>query len=211
MKIIVVGCGRMGTELILTLSKRGHEVVAVDTNPDAFTGISHIPHQIGVGFDRVVLENSGIASCDAVVACTNSDEVNAVVARVAKEFYQVPQVIARLYSSRKATIYDVLGIHTISTTTWGTQKALKMLEFKEMESIATVGNSEVEIIKVKAPSLLEGKALHTLETHGVRVVSIVRNNRAFIPHQNTEIHQEDLLFVAVDREHMNYLNDVMGL
>lgn len=214
MKIIIVGCGRMGLELVRTLSKKDYSIVAIDTNPDVFTGLPryhNVTYKVGVGFDREVLESADIQNASAIIACTNSDEVNAVVARISKEFYKVPQVIARLYSSNKAKIYDLFGIQTISTTEWGTRKALKMLEYMDFDSIATIGSSDVEIVKVTAPTLLDQKEVHVMEELGIKVVSILRNNNASIPNSKSKIEKGDILFVVVDSENITRLNKLLGL
>lgn len=214
MKVIVVGCGRMGLELVSSLSKKNYSVVAIDTNPDVFVGLPlyhNVTYKVGVGFDKEVLESAGIAEAASIVACTNSDEVNAVVARVAKEFYRVPQVIARLYSSKKARIYDLLGIQTISTTEWGTRKALKMIEFVDLDAIATIGSSDVEIVKVVAPMLLDQKEVSAIENMGIKVISILRNNKAKIPSAQSLIHKGDLLYIVVDGDNMIHLNQILGL
>lgn len=214
MKVIIVGCGRMGLELVSSLSKKNYSVVAIDTNPDVFVGLPqyhNVTYKVGVGFDKEVLESAGIGEASSIVACTNSDEVNAVVARVAKEFYRVPQVIARLYSSKKARIYDLLGIQTISTTEWGTRKALKMIEFVDLDAIATIGSSDVEIVKVVAPMLLDQKEVSAIENMGIKVISILRNNKAKIPNDQTLIHKGDLLYIVVDGDNMIHLNQILGL
>ena len=121
MKVIVVGLGRMGTGLSLNLAKKGHQVIVIDKDSEALDSLGknfNGERVEGLGFDKDILNKAKIDRVDAVVACTDSDEVNAVIARMAKNIYRVPKVIARLYDPKKADIYRRLGIQTISTTTW---------------------------------------------------------------------------------------------
>ena len=98
MKIIIVGCGRMGTELIHTLSQDNNDIIAIDTDASVLKRLpeyDNVTYMVGVGFDKEVLENADINHADAVVSCTDSDETNALIGRIARNLYAVPKVIAR--------------------------------------------------------------------------------------------------------------------
>ncbi len=201
MKVIIVGCGRMGTGLSLNLVKKGHQVTVIDSNPDAFetlgknfTGIK----VIGIGFDKEVLAKAKIEQVDAIVSCTASDEANAVIARIAKNVYHVPHVVARLYDPLKADIYHRLGIQTISTTTWGIERATEMLTYNQLDSVYEMGNGNVNLVRIEVPSLLIGHTLNEVNVLGeINVVSISRNNKTFIPTVGTIIEAEDILYISV--------------
>ncbi len=123
MRIIIIGCGRMGAGLARTLTLRGLTVTVVDSDQAAFErlGPAFSGQTIaGVGFDREVLLKAGIARADGLAAVTSSDDANVVAARLGRQIFRVPRVVARLYDPRKAEIYRRLGIQTISTTAWGT-------------------------------------------------------------------------------------------
>lgn len=201
MKVIIVGLGRMGTGLSLKLEKKGHQVIAIDTNPEAFeklgkdfTGLKII----GYGFDRDILNKARIDQVDAVVACTESDEINAVVARVARNIYRVPRVIARLYDSRKADIYHRLGIQTMSTTSWGIERATEILTYSQLDSVYEMGNGHVNLVRIEVPSLLVGHVVNDITVIGeINVVSISRNSKTFIPTLGTVFEAEDILYLSV--------------
>jgi trk system potassium uptake protein TrkA len=202
MKVIVVGLGRMGTGLSLHLTKKGHQVTAIDTDPEAFDRLGKDftgTKIIGFGFDRDVLANAKIDRADAVVACTESDEVNAVVARVAKNVYRVPRVIARLYDARKADIYRRLGIQTLSTTTWGIERATEILTYSQLDSVYEMGNGSVNLVRIEVPSLMVGKKVNDITVIGeINIVSISRNNKTFIPTLGTIMEAEDILYLSVN-------------
>src|SRR5688572_12633772 len=113
MRVIIMGNGRVGSELSSALVAADHDVAVIDKNPEAFhayppgEGARQI---VGLGFDRDVLEDSGIKDADGFVAVSSGDNSNIVSARVALEYYHVPRVIARIYDSRRAEIYERLNI-----------------------------------------------------------------------------------------------------
>lgn len=215
MKVIVVGLGRMGTGLSLALTKKGHHVTAIDSDPEAvkalgenFTGTKIV----GVGFDRDVLTKAGIGQVDAVVSCTTSDEVNAVIARIAKDIYRVPRVIARLYDSKKAEIYRRMGIQTISTTCWGVERATELLTYHQLDSVYEIGNGTVNLMRVEVPPLLVGHMVRELSVVGeILVVAINRNNRTFIPTSGTTLEAEDTLYLSVAASANRRLKDMLDL
>lgn len=201
MKVIIVGCGRMGTGLSINLVKKGHQVTVIDSNPEAFetlgndfTGLK----VVGIGFDRDILVKARIEQVDAVVSCTASDEANAVIARIARNVYRVPRVVARLYDPIKADIYHRLGIQTISTTTWGIERATEMLTYSRLDSVYEMGNGNVNLVRIEVPPLLVGHTVYELTVIGeIHVVSISRNNKTFIPTTGTIIEAEDVLYITV--------------
>lgn len=201
MKVIVVGLGRMGRGLSLNLVKRGHQVTVIDSNPDAFEGLGKNFNGLkvpGIGFDRDVLSKARIDKVDAVVACTSSDAANVVIARIARNIYRVPRVIARLYDPRKADIYHRLGIQTISTTSWGIERATEILTYNHLDSVYEMGNGNVNLVRIEVPTLLVGHTVNELTVVGeINVVSINRNNRTFIPTAGTILEAEDILYVSV--------------
>ena len=122
MRVIIMGCGRVGSELSHELLDDGHEVTVIDKNAEAF--FRYPPGEgaktvVGLGFDRDMLEEAGIKDADAFVAVSSGDNSNIVSARVALENYHVPKVVARIYDPRRADIYERLNIPTVATTTLG--------------------------------------------------------------------------------------------
>jgi trk system potassium uptake protein TrkA len=201
MKVIIVGLGRMGRGLSLNLVKKGHQVTVIDSNPEAFDALGknfNGSKVLGIGFDRDVLSKARIDKVDAVVACTSSDAANVVIARIAKNIYRVPRVIARLYDPRKADIYHRLGIQTISTTTWGVERATEILTYNHLDSVYEMGNGNVNLVRIEVPALLVGHTVNEITAIGeIIVVSISRNNKTFIPTAGTILEAEDILYVSV--------------
>lgn len=120
MHIIIIGCGRVGSQLAQILSQEGHNVVIVDKNPNAFKRLGPDFNGIsinGIGFDPDILKRAGIERADAVAAVTNGDNSNIMASQIAKRIYNVPRVITRIYDPLRADIYKKFGLNTISTTT----------------------------------------------------------------------------------------------
>ena len=130
MRVLIMGCGRVGSELSHALGDAGHEVTVIDKRAEAFDRYppgEHARTIVGLGFDRDVLEEAGIREADAFIAVSSGDNSNIVSARVALEHYHVPKVIARIFDPRRAEIYERLNIPTVATTTWGVKQFQLML------------------------------------------------------------------------------------
>ncbi|MDH6365975.1 MULTISPECIES: TrkA family potassium uptake protein [unclassified Breznakia] len=214
MNIIIVGGGRMGSGLCQKLSLEGHKITLIDTNQEVLEKLaktSTFTAVNGLGFDKKVLEQAGIERSDALISCTNSDETNALIARISKNIYRVPHVIARLYDRDKAKIYSMLGVQTISTTDWGIARASEIITYTQLDGIMSLGGG-VELVKVDVPALLVGKTIEEINRLGeVRVVSIERNNDAFLPTSGTILQPNDGLFIAVLNSSVGTLKSLLGM
>lgn len=123
MKIIVLGCGRVGSTLAAALTKGGHQVAVIDRDQAAFDKAvqrlgSDFTQDIvrGVGIDDDVLRQAGIEQADCFISVTSGDNTNIVAAQIAKHRYNVPKVLARVYDPIRADVYREAGIETICTT-----------------------------------------------------------------------------------------------
>ncbi len=215
MKVIIVGCGKLGSGLAHSLIKTGHTVTVIDIDADALKVLgTNFPGTtiVGIGFDKDVLEKANIRMADAIVACSKNDETNALIGRMAKTIYRVPRVISRLYDPRKAEIYRTLGLQTISTTTWGVQRTMEMLHYNQLDTVYTVGDGPITIVQVEAPMLLIGKTVNDITVIGeIQVVSIVRNNKAFLPTLGTLIQANDEVYIAVQAASRGKLKTLLGM
>ncbi|MGL5979121.1 MAG: potassium channel family protein [Erysipelotrichaceae bacterium] len=215
MKIIIVGAGRMGLGLYQKLEKKGHDVVMIDANADLVSRLSKdtkTPLIHGLGFDQATLLKAGVERASAVVACTQCDEANALIARIAKNIYHVPHAIARLYDPNKATIYQKLGIQTISTTIWGIDRTIEMLTYSHLHSVYEIGNGSVNMISLSLPPMLIGNRVQDVSAIGeVQIVSILRKNKAFIPTLGTILEAHDLLYLVVADSALEKLKSIFGL
>jgi len=138
MKVLIVGCGRMGSGLAKYMDECNHSVTVVDKDPLAFENLGSTFRGrtiLGVGFDRDILLSAGIASADALAAVTSSDEANVVISRIAKDIIHVPNVVARLYDVRWSEIYTQLGLQTVAPVRWGINRFAEIFENPSEETM----------------------------------------------------------------------------
>ena len=215
MKIIIAGCGRLGSGLARTLESGGQTVTVIDQNPVAFEalGPSFKGQQIaGVGFDRDALLQAGIERADALAAVTSSDEANVIIARLAGQVFHVPKVVAQLYDQRKAGIYNRLGLQTIDPTGWAIKRVADLLCYSPLSTSVALGSGEVNIVEVEVPAMLVGRSVADLTIQGeVQVIAINRNNRTFVPTPETQFCERDQLHIAVSAASDDRLRGLLGL
>jgi trk system potassium uptake protein len=155
---------------------------------------------------------AGIEQAEAFVAASQSDNANIVAARIARNLFHVPRVVARLYDPRRAEIYQRLGLTTISSTNWGAERIFQVLTHANIDVWNTFGNGEVALVHVELPPQLTGRNVMQLNVPGeVMVVSITRNDRAFIPASGTEFHEGDLINLVVLSSAMDRLEELLGM
>jgi trk system potassium uptake protein len=201
MKVIIMGCGRVGEQLSWMLTDEGHQVTVIDYNALSLArlGVNFKGQTVlGVGFDRDVLVTAGIEEADAFAATSSSDNANIIAARIARNYFHVPRVVARLYDPRRAEIYQRLGLLTISSTTWGAERIREILTYSDLDPILTFGSGEICVLSLEAPYHLVGKMVKHLMIPGeTLVISITRQGHAFMPLMGSEIHNGDILHLAV--------------
>ena len=215
MKVIVMGCGRIGSQVSELLSMNGHEVTIID-HDDNSEGRLHPSFKgkiiKGLGFDRQILNQAGISEVEAFVAASQSDNANIVAARIARNIFHVPRVVARLYDPRRAEIYQRLGLTTISSTNWGAERIFQVLTHSDIDVWNTFGSGEVALVHVELPPHLAGRNVIQLNVPGeIMVVTITRNDHAFVPTTGTEFKEGDLVHLVVISSAMNRLTELLGM
>lgn len=211
MHIVILGCGRAGSRLAQHLSGQGHSVAIIDKDPNAFQllGADFSGNKVtGVGFDSNVMLEAGINNADAFIAVSSGDNSNLVASKVAKDVFNVPEVIARIYDPRRAEIYKRMGIATVAPVTWGVNRILDILfvEGKAASGTHEVLESELLELDIHIPAKLAGKKVSEFEISGeVKVVAIERGEEVFMPTEETSFEKGDLAHVAVNRSHVNKL------
>ena len=214
MRIIIIGCGRMGRGLAETLVLQRHNVTVIDPEPanleklgPDFRGRT----LVGIGFDRDVLLEAGIERADGLAAVTELDETNAVIARIAHLLFRVPRVVARLYDPRKADIYRRLGVQTIAPVPWGVERMADMLTYSTVGESHALGTGGVELMKLEVPSHLVGRTVRDLTVPGqIQVIAISRSNETFIPSPGTIFRDRDVLHLTVAAGATEQLRDLLA-
>ena len=216
MEIIVMGCGRVGSQVSILLTERGHKVTVIDhRDMDAITRLGPgFKGKIvnGLGFDEQVLITAGIKKADAFIAASSSDNANIVGARIAKNIFKVPRVVARLFDPRRAEIYQRLGLKTISTTTMGAERIYELVTHSDLDMIQNFGHGEVSIVATEVTYSLAGRTVRDLSVPGeFNVIAITRDQKAFLPTAGTEFREGDLIHLAVQSSALTRLQTMLGL
>jgi trk system potassium uptake protein TrkA len=215
MKIIVMGCGRVGEQVSRLMAAEGHDVVVIDKSAQALERLGPDfkgRKVLGIGFDRDVLIEAGIEQADAFTATSASDNANVVSARIARMVFQVPRVVARLYDPVRAEIYQRLGLQTISSTGLGAERIREMLTHAELDPVLTFGTGEVSMVTIEAPPRLIGQQVRHLIVPGeILVNTITRQGRAFIPLSGTEFKAGDLLHLTILSTALERFAQIVGL
>jgi trk system potassium uptake protein TrkA len=131
MKLVIVGCGRVGAMAAIGLSKAGHQVTVIDSNRRAFDRLGtdfRGEMVLGNGIDEDVLRQAGIESADGFASLTNGDNRNIMAAQIAREIFKVPRVITRIYDPIREDVYRELGLNTVCPTLSGARKIHAMLK-----------------------------------------------------------------------------------
>jgi trk system potassium uptake protein TrkA len=119
MRIVIMGCGRVGARLATSFSRAGHEVAVLDRNPDSFARLDEQfagSQTRGSGIDPEDLDKAGTAQAQVFIAVTDNDNANIMAAQIAKTTFKVPKVIARIYDPIRAGAYKELGLTTVCPT-----------------------------------------------------------------------------------------------
>jgi trk system potassium uptake protein TrkA len=130
MRLVIVGCGRVGAMAALALSKAGHHVTVIDNNRRAFDRLgSDFAGEmvLGNGIDEDVLREAGIESADGFASLTNGDNRNIMAAQIAQQIFKVPRVITRIYDPIREDVYRELGLNTVCPTHSGVRQIHAML------------------------------------------------------------------------------------
>jgi trk system potassium uptake protein TrkA len=200
MHVIIVGCGRVGSELARLLSAEGHNVVVIDKNAAAFDRLGSTFNGltlVGNGFSLSLLKQAGIEKADAFCSVTNGDNTNLVSAQVAKKIFNVSKVIARVYDPQRAHIYKALGLDIIS----GTILFAAMIRDKIIESRFSsylIETKDLGLIEIEVKNSLVGKTVQDINIPGEFLVVAIRRLRdVIIPESQTAFKANDVLMAAV--------------
>lgn len=204
MHVIIVGCGRVGSALARDLATDGTSVSVVDRKAEAFR---RLPEDfsgqtvVGVGFDRDRLRAAGIEQADAVAAVTSGDNSNILTARVAREAFGVERVVARIYDTKRAAVYERLGIPTVAATGWTTDRVMRTLLPTPGQPVWSVPQPGIVVLERPVERWLAGKPLTDMEAGGLgRIICLGRNGSSSLPEPGTAAQEGDVVWVAVRAE-----------
>jgi trk system potassium uptake protein TrkA len=209
MNFIIVGCGRVGAELAYRLFQDGHQVVVIDHVAAAF---NNLPPDFrgrtieGEALNRDVLLRAGVQNANGLAAATNSDSLNAVVAHVARDTFQVPNVIVRNYDPGLRSMLESFGFQVVSSSSWGARRIEEFLYHFDIQPVYSPGNGEVEVYEFKIPARWAGHPLEEMlgETE-VFPVALTRAGTSYLPSMNMILERDDLVNISATLESVQAL------
>ena len=210
--VIVVGCGRVGSGLAVSLSAEGHSVAVLDKVPRAFRRLKDWdgPRIVGSGFDRDDLEKAGALHADALAAVTSGDNTNILTARIARETYKIPNVVARIYDPRRAEVYQRLGIPTVATVTWTIDQVRRRLLPDEDVRDWADPTGRLALVERALPDAWAGRPLGDLEQPGrLSVVAVIRAGEPRLDARELVGQEGDVLQLAVLDDALRELDEAL--
>ena len=205
--IIVVGCGRVGSQLASLLSDNGNNVCVVDIDETAFENLGRNFNGstvVGVGFDSEVLERAGVEEADVVAATAQQDNTNLMIAEVCRRLYHVPHTIARLSNPDHERAYMQLGIDYICGTSLQAEAIFSKIVSGHGSHVETFGEYEIMRFSLDLSSLKK-KTIRCSELerdHDIRIIAFERSDgsASSIPTRDSVLYQGDSVLVCVRHE-----------
>lgn len=202
MRIIVVGCGQVGSALAYQLYKQGHVVTVIDQNKSAF---DHLPGDFqgqtieGDAMTKNVLLRAQIEDADAIVVVTRSDSLNALVAYIARTEFHVGNVVAANTDPRQRSIQESFGLPVVSSTSWGAHQFIELLSGTPLRAIHFDGDPNLTVYQLQVPEIWQGRNLkELLPEDKYKTLSLMRVNQQ-LPVSNVQfLETGDMIYVMAD-------------
>lgn len=195
-----MGCGRVGASVADGLSRIGHEVAIIDRDSTAFNRLSpefNGERVLGMGFDRDVLLRAGIEEAGAFAAVSSGDNSNIIAARLARETFGVARVVARIYDAKRAAVYERLGIPTIATVPWTTDRLLDAITRESETAKWRDPTGTVAVAEVVLHEDWIGRPVTDLEAAvNARVAFLIRFGTGILPEPKTVIQASDQVYIV---------------
>ncbi len=171
----------------------------IDRKPEAFSRLGESftgTKIVGIGFDRDVLIEAGIEKAGALASVTNGDNSNILIARVAREEFAIERVVARIYDPKRAEIYERLGIATVATVKWTSERIMRRI-LPDLPAVEwTDPSAKVVLVERELPKSLVGTKVLDLDSENARIVAVRRLGSAMIPDTDTVVQESDVAYVA---------------
>ncbi|MFD4640296.1 potassium channel family protein [Lentzea sp. NPDC058436] len=200
MHVVIMGCGRVGASLARALERLDHQVAVIDKDPQSFRRLGsdfHGQQVVGNGFDRNVLIEAGVERAGAFAAVSSGDNSNIISARVARETFGVEHVVARIYDHKRAAVYERLGIPTVATVPWSTDRFLRMLLPEGAATAWRDPSGTVAVLPIEVAESWVGRPVRELEEAiGARVAFVMRFGTGVLPEHSTVVQADDTIYVA---------------
>jgi trk system potassium uptake protein TrkA len=219
MYVVIVGCGRVGAQVATLLSEEGHNVVVVDKNSESFKRLGTSFNGLtvlGNGFELEVLKQCGIDRADAFCSLTNGDNTNIMASQIAKKIFNVPRVIARVYDSARAHIYESLGLEVLSGTVLFAAMIRDKLMDKHLSSFL-IETGDLGVIELDVTAPLAGKTVSDVTIPNEFIVCTVvkhcdqHGRDILIPLSDTHLEKGDKIYGIVRTGAIDKIKKMFGM
>ncbi len=199
MHIVIMGCGRVGSTLAHILEDRGSSIAIIDKEPEAFRKLRSTfkgERVTGIGFDRAVLIQAGIEHAHAFAAVSSGDNSNIIAARVVRETFGIERVAARIYDTRRAEVYERLGIPSVATVRWTADQVLRKLLPEGNEPLWRDPTGKIVLAELAFSPAWIGEQVKSVEARTMtRIAFVDRFGEPFVPDAGTVLQEGDVLHV----------------
>jgi trk system potassium uptake protein TrkA len=211
MKIIVVGCGRLGSDLAYKMYKKGHDVCVIDRSSANFSNLP--PDFVGITLEDDVLaldvlRRAGIEKAQALAAVTNSDAINAVVGRVAISVFDVPNVVVRVFDPGWQALHEALNLPLINSVSWSSQQIEDMFSGAPVRSVSLSFDGNTCIFEMVVPEAWKGSSLvAVLPEHADKILAVIRSEQIMAASQKLRLEPGDRIYLYTDNENIEALRN----
>ncbi|MDR3307889.1 MAG: TrkA family potassium uptake protein [Coriobacteriales bacterium] len=217
MNIIVVGCGRVGSQLATLFSQEDNNIVVIDNDQQSFSNLGRNFEGrtlVGVGFDEEVLLDAGVEECDVLAAVTDQDNSNLMIAEMGRKLFGVPHVLTRLYNPDRESAYMQLGLDYVCGTTLVAEEIYSKIAAKHGSHVDTFGDYEVLRFALNL-SDTEKKAIQVSELerdHEIRIIAFERKDQSLssIPTKDSILYHGDIVLACVRRSLLEHIGTYMS-
>ena len=199
MQIIVVGCGKVGSQFAKMMSLEGHDIVVVDSNPENFKmlgpnfkGIT----VLGVPIDEDVLKEAGIESAEGLAAVTPDDNINMMACQVAKEVFNVPRIFCRIQDPVREQVFYQFGVHTICPTDMAVQEFRALMLGEASSTACFINNTGIDFDYSRVKKEDVGKYVSDLKVEkNTIIVGIIKEGHLQINNPKLKLGFEDEIVI----------------
>jgi trk system potassium uptake protein TrkA len=203
----------MGSGIAHNLVRSNQQVSIVDLDPQAFHRLGpDFPGRMitGDALDRESFVSGGAGRADGLAAVTGSDAINIVVARVARQVFRVPKVVARIHDPLNAEVYRRLGVQTVTSVELGIMRITELLTFSHLDLTCSFGTGGVSVVAVEIPQTYIGHSISELSVPGeIVVISLTRGGKTVVPALGTILQKGDLIHIAVEDKSVSRLKSLL--
>lgn len=200
MQIIVVGCGKVGSQFARIMSQEGHDIVVVDNNNENFQLLGPNFHGLtvlGIPIDEDVLKEAGIETADGLAAVTPDDNINMMACEIAKEMFKVPRIFARIQDPVREQVFYQFGVHTVCPTNMAVQEFRALMMGECSTNTFFIDDQGIDFTYEKVTDKNNGKAACELSVpKEMMLLGLMREGQLLFNHPTLKLKTDDELIIV---------------